>query len=359
MTKAWITLVMRGDSYVPGALVLGQSLRDHKTKHELVVMVTPDVSTEARLLLATVFHRVLPIAYLSAYVTRMATRNQQFIYGEWIHDSFTKFRMLGLTEYEEICFLDADKLFLTNCDELFDVPSPASVWSNVWAEPFAPKTQRAMKNPFVHLKHGDQVPHNLVQNALRMSATEKGEHTFVGGGGVIRLRPNREDMIAYEEALSKFSRREAFGDVNCRSGFDEQSIVWFYRTYRPDLRWTHIHQKYDFFVGRDEWLKEGDMVHEPKCYHYYGHRKPWFKKDPKMKREDEGYREPPIIGKQQRYIIYDPQRLLMKKEEDETYQYQAVWKDLIPWYETLDALRRTLLLDSTLTAEIIDRYTLL
>ena len=41
---AWVTLVMMKDSYIPGALVLAKSLREVKTKHSIVCMVTDDFS---------------------------------------------------------------------------------------------------------------------------------------------------------------------------------------------------------------------------------------------------------------------------------------------------------------------------
>ena len=43
---AFITLLLN-DNYLPGAQVLAHSLRDLKTIHNVVVMVTRDVSSEA------------------------------------------------------------------------------------------------------------------------------------------------------------------------------------------------------------------------------------------------------------------------------------------------------------------------
>lgn len=43
---AYVTLLLN-DGYLKGAQVLGHSLRDLETKHELAIMVTSDVSASA------------------------------------------------------------------------------------------------------------------------------------------------------------------------------------------------------------------------------------------------------------------------------------------------------------------------
>jgi hypothetical protein len=45
---AYVMLVMKGDNYIPGALVTAYSLRLTGTKHHLVCMITSDVSCEWR-----------------------------------------------------------------------------------------------------------------------------------------------------------------------------------------------------------------------------------------------------------------------------------------------------------------------
>jgi hypothetical protein len=65
---AWVTLVMKGDSYTPGALVVGHSLRRSQTRAELVVMVTEDVSAIARAHLALVFDHVIDVRTLAVWL---------------------------------------------------------------------------------------------------------------------------------------------------------------------------------------------------------------------------------------------------------------------------------------------------
>ena len=61
---AFVTLVMCGDDYVKEALTLAWSLRQQKTMHELIVMVTPDVSVSAMKLLRKLYDRVIKVQYI-------------------------------------------------------------------------------------------------------------------------------------------------------------------------------------------------------------------------------------------------------------------------------------------------------
>jgi len=62
----------------------------------------------------------------------------------------------------------------------------------------------------------------------------------------------------------------SYGHPGCKSGVDEQVIVDIYLTLRLPVH--HIHQKFNWIVGKYSWLRPGD---EPKSLHYQGCQKPW------------------------------------------------------------------------------------
>ena len=76
---AWVTLVMCGDSYAPGAIATGQSLLLTRTCADLICMVTPDVSAAARAALSTVW-QVVEVPYME-YPT---PRRDDVYFGSWI-----------------------------------------------------------------------------------------------------------------------------------------------------------------------------------------------------------------------------------------------------------------------------------
>ncbi|KAL1021832.1 hypothetical protein UPYG_G00018620 [Umbra pygmaea] len=113
--QAYVTLATT-DSYCMGALVVGQCLRRHGTTRHTVVMVSPNVSRQARAALGQVFDHVLVVDVLDS--------------GDWAHlywlgrpelgVTFTKIHCWTLTQYRKCVFLDADILVLCNVDELFE-----------------------------------------------------------------------------------------------------------------------------------------------------------------------------------------------------------------------------------------------
>ena len=66
-----------------------------------------------------------------------------------------------------------------------------------------------------------------------------------------------------------------FGSIHCFSGFDEQLICLTYSSLNVSFR--HIHQSYNWCVGKWEWLSlTGDGDTQPRIVHYYGDQKPWY-----------------------------------------------------------------------------------
>jgi len=129
---AYVTLVMIGDEYIPGACVLAYSLKLVHVKADLVVMVTPDVSEKGRAILASIFDKVLEVPYIEAksHQKRWGRFTDQGMY-QWIDKSFTKFNCINLTQYDRIVMFDADMLALRNPDNLFDMAPPAGICTGV------------------------------------------------------------------------------------------------------------------------------------------------------------------------------------------------------------------------------------
>eukprot|EP00127_Corallochytrium_limacisporum_P004862 Clim_evm6s191 gene=Clim_evmTU6s191 len=106
---AYATLLY-GDAIL-GARVLGQSLRETGTEHDLVIIVTEDVTSEQIELLTRDGWIVKRIRSLpNPYENAPAHFNKVI----------SKLYMWTLTEYERVVYLDLDTLVLSNIDELFD-----------------------------------------------------------------------------------------------------------------------------------------------------------------------------------------------------------------------------------------------
>ncbi|XP_019486919.1 PREDICTED: glycogenin-1 isoform X1 [Hipposideros armiger] len=113
--QAFVTLTTN-DAYAKGALVLGSSLKHHRTTRRLVVLTTPQVSDSMRKVLETVFDEVIMVDVLdsgdSAHLTLMKRPE--------LGVTLTKLHCWSLTQYSKCVFMDADTLVLANIDDLFE-----------------------------------------------------------------------------------------------------------------------------------------------------------------------------------------------------------------------------------------------
>jgi hypothetical protein len=268
---AWVVLLMLGDGYTPGALVVAESLRRQNTAHDLVCMVTPDVSAAARAHLRRdgpsgrpLYDAVVEVPYLTHRTRPFESKRQAELYGGWIDHSFTKWQCLTLTQYRRVLLVDADMVFTSNCDDLFDLHPPAACYSNPWAHPHAPRSR--IPNPYVSscprpprqrdLPHGARIPWARVLEALRVGA-------FVGWGALVLLAPG-----GFAEFGAMVCAEPVYGlQHRTPSGSDEVSIAEYYAARRQD--WTHIHPRYLAIPWHPAWVPRGVRAH-----HYHG-RKPW------------------------------------------------------------------------------------
>ncbi|XP_051910382.1 glycogenin-1b isoform X1 [Hippocampus zosterae] len=113
--QAFVTLATN-DGYAKGAMVLGQSLRRHKTSKKLAALIGPQVSEQCRSVLRRIFDEVRAVDVLdSGDAAHLALLKRPEL-----GVTFTKLHCWTLTHYQKCVFMDADTLVLCNIDELFD-----------------------------------------------------------------------------------------------------------------------------------------------------------------------------------------------------------------------------------------------
>ena len=126
------TLLFGGDSYLPGILLLGSSIKKIMSKSyekyiTLCCMVTNDVSAEARTLISKIYDRIFDVEYLQIppKLIKHKNPNTQTIYSK----TFTKLRIFEMTEYDKVLFLDSDMLVLKkDFFSLFNLNTPSCVF---------------------------------------------------------------------------------------------------------------------------------------------------------------------------------------------------------------------------------------
>jgi len=257
--NAFVWLLMLGDEYLAGALVSAWSFRKKATVHDLVVMVTPDISQDARDILGKVFDVVVEVPYIEVKSTPMRTQKQSDVYNSWISKSYTKWNVLSLVNYDKVCMIDADIVILTNIDDLFELEAPAAVFKSSYARLYDP-----YKNP----KHGDKITPKQIWQGLTKSS-------FVATAYMILLPTSME---YYKGLIKMLQKSQPYGFPKCYYGHDEQSISHYLSCYKngPKLNWSAIDPVYGFNIGKYKMIKKGEV---PKIIHYINKPKPWLMKD--------------------------------------------------------------------------------
>ncbi|KAG5951116.1 hypothetical protein E4U53_003745 [Claviceps sorghi] len=126
--------MLSSDSYLPGALVLGHSLRDGGTKKKLAALVTFDtVSASTLSELEAVYDYVLSVPR----IRNEHPENLSLMDRPDLHSTFTKINLWKQTQFSKIVYLDADVIAYRAPDELFDLPHAFSAAPDVgWPDIF-------------------------------------------------------------------------------------------------------------------------------------------------------------------------------------------------------------------------------
>ncbi|KAK8058715.1 nucleotide-diphospho-sugar transferase [Apiospora phragmitis] len=138
----YLTLLMN-DTYLPGALVLGHSLRDGGTSKKLGALVTLDtVAAEAITQLQasssnTNKHEVYDYIIPVPRITNPNPSNLSLMNRTDLHSAFTKINLWKQTSFRKIVYLDADIVAYRAPDELFDIAHPFSAAPDIgWPDLF-------------------------------------------------------------------------------------------------------------------------------------------------------------------------------------------------------------------------------
>ncbi|AQQ80309.1 P13 [Betabaculovirus altermyunipunctae] len=249
---AYVTLVMLGDKYVPGAMALGQSLLDTGTPHRVVCMVTADVSAAALGALKNVYHLVVTVPLIEYKCGSMMTQRQKELYSNWIDYSFTKWQCFRLSAYNKVLYLDADHVVLRNIDHLFELQTPAMCFRSEF------------NKAYDLYRHGDVITnHDLnyfFRNLSSLAAT-----------GTCLIEPRE---LTYDTITSHLNPHNNYLKHNqFHNGFEEVVLIQTFLALNYDV--TQLSPMYVWNAGCYK------TVHhqEPYVVNYYGDQKPWDRGD--------------------------------------------------------------------------------
>ena len=293
MQYAYVTFLMRGDGYLPGALVLGYVLRQ-QSSIDRICLVTDDVSNAAITALKTLYTNVIQIDKLQFKKTVKTGRRDRNLLP-------TRFKALCLSEYDKIILLDADVLPLADYDSLFELNTPAGIimeektssyslgekdgenhkwsWHDLY-EPICP--------------HGTPIPKNLTDK-VRLNTANMGVNS-----GLWVLHPSMDE---YENLIAAMKEKEIVSLVKNFPWPEMQlaTLIWSGRWTNIDIRYCSIggFPKINVlngihYAGLKPWQKNHRSIHHyarfPDFQLWYGffktmyHCHPEFQKIPGLKK---------------------------------------------------------------------------
>ena len=252
---AHVTLLMEGDAYLPGCLVVGAALRYHvQSRATLVCLVDDSVSAGARGMLEKLYDRVIEVPRLRAHESSYPDH----LLSEAYRDVYTKLHLFDadLLPYKRVTFIDADLLPLRCFDHLFTIEAPAAVIESVHAT-----SQYAYVRHMHGVRHGDPVPPGILEI--------HGDDDIRGGvnAGLLVIAPDR---ALFEDFTARIRRpvpewgvkHRALFEAGIRYGFPEQH---FLQVELQD-RWTAIDPRFNSM--------RTDVPHSFGIHWIIG-RKPW------------------------------------------------------------------------------------
>lgn len=246
MKYAYVTLVMLGDKYVPGAIALAKSLISSGTRYDKVCMITNDVTKKQDL--DKVFDKVVCVPYLYYQCGTMLTQRQADLYSDWINYSFTKWRCFQLSQYTKCVYLDADQIVLRNIDHLLNLLPPAMCFNHNYC------------SQFKHLKYGHKV--NDLPNIFD-------NYSILGFTGTLVYEPCPKLFSAIIKLLNRNNQFLTNNKFN--NGFEE--VVLAQALISQNIKPTQLSPMYSWNAGDYYVLKNT----QPYIINYYGDKKPWCK----------------------------------------------------------------------------------
>lgn len=238
---AYVYLAMKNVEYVMGAMVSCP----RKTKHDTVLMVTPDIPVWARTAAEKVFTSVILVdlweheVYKPRPTKKRAGVKEKFQgasrYDSWVHASFTKWQCASLLQYDKVLFVDADILLLTEeLDELFELRAPAATFSSAWARPYDALDVVSVESYLPGLHHAQLIN----WKSHRYKFKQSGKNYVMANGGLVLLKP-KEHWVMIKTAWQRLEVKP-YGDKFCKSAVDEQFLC----NTLLQCDWSHIDQKY-------------------------------------------------------------------------------------------------------------------
>jgi glycogenin glucosyltransferase len=245
---AYVTFVMRNDSFIPGALVFAYAMKKQQTKYDLVCLVSEEVSDKGIKALNTLYDKVITMNELFVpHKDRHERQDRPFLFTR-----FNAFRLGGDGDfkqtYEKIVLADADILPLQNYDELFKLNTPAGIINEFKSHCMEYENGKYIVPDSVDQKASwiwhdiyNDVPHGTL---IDKKITDKVQIDSENMGINACLYVLKPSMETYNQITKDIEKQEVIDTISTFKWPEMQ-----YLTYKFSGLWYNIDLKYASFNG--------------------------------------------------------------------------------------------------------------
>ncbi len=272
--NAYVTFIIRNDSYLPGALVFAYALKKQKTKNDLICIVSDNITKSAVNKLKVLYDDVIVLDELYVKHDRRQERQDR----PFLFSRFSAFRLgkdgdLG-KNYEKIIIADCDLLPIKNYDSLFELDAPAGI-INERKEYCMEYTDGKYIIPdsayidgtwiwhktYKDIPHGHKIPKYITDRIIN-DKSNMGINTS--------LNVFKPTMSLYNSILEDLNKTEIQKEISSYNWPEMQYI-----TVKLSGKWTNIDLRYSSFNGYP-------VIEALNGIHYAG-IKPWIIKNDSLK----------------------------------------------------------------------------
>jgi hypothetical protein len=200
---------------LPQLLVSAHSIYRTDTSNDLIVLVTENISLDARETIANLA-KVIEVPIIEYKIkTKLNVRPNDKI-------SFTKWNCINLVDYNKILLIDNGAIILDNIDHLFDLRAPAACFE-ASGEKNIISIIKGKRGANRQLEHGAKIHNKGIEAALIHKANTVSSALI--RPSIVLLIPSNADFVLFKQTMSKMS---PIGFPGCSSNAADQIMCYFY-----------------------------------------------------------------------------------------------------------------------------------
>lgn len=255
MKRKAYTTILSTDSYLPGVLALFESIKRTNTSiSDFVVIINQGIKKET---INKLKENGIIVKMIPQIEVPQEIKEKNILFPHW-NNTFDKFNIFDLTEYDKVVYLDSDIYVSENIDELFEKQNLSAVVAGK-SYPFN-KNWNELNSGVMVIEPKEGIREELIKHMNEMKKRK------------VKIKaPHKKDFKRFFSNISLLKIK----DKICKSfqGIGDQDVMEDFFDWRnkPEL---HLEEKYNVFSNYTDYY-EGKLNIKPKCYHFIGSKKPW------------------------------------------------------------------------------------